>query len=172
MQWLPCTPMSVARSDFAAVVALDGLIVTIGGRNHFEYLSTVEIYNTTSGVWGDIVLPDLPTPRYAHAAVLTQGKVLVLGGKTYGSQSLDSVLALDLHAVGAAWQLMEPLGVGRTGLSAAVLYGGQVLAVGGRQNTSSWLPTAEVFDWECECWQTLEARLQKEGREGAVAVAL
>lgn len=50
--WRTITPPKVYRRHFALVVYQEQLFV-IGGRNHEEYLTTVEVYDTCNDIWKD-----------------------------------------------------------------------------------------------------------------------
>jgi len=72
--------MSVARSDFAAVV-LDGrFVVVIGGYDESNRLKRVEVLDTATGSW-TISPHSMITPRHGHGAVvLGDSNIYVVGG--------------------------------------------------------------------------------------------
>nr|XP_058913380.1 kelch-like protein 33 isoform X2 [Kogia breviceps] len=93
--WEEMAPLCQARSFFP-LVALDGLLYALGGRDSGVALSSVETYSPKLNIWRPA--PALPAPRFAHAAAVLEGQLTVL----YNSHSgfvymicIDEKLALE-----------------------------------------------------------------------------
>eukprot|EP00957_Ditylum_brightwellii_P192451 14651819-Ditylum_brightwellii.AAC.2 len=79
--------MESERSVFAAV-SMGGHIYVLGGYDGSSYLSSVEVYSTTSGQWTSIA--PMQTNHCYRAAVSMGGQIYVMGGHD-GSNHLLSV---------------------------------------------------------------------------------
>ncbi|XP_028341997.1 kelch-like protein 33 isoform X3 [Physeter macrocephalus] len=73
--WEEMAPLCQARSFFP-LVALDGLLYALGGRDSGVALSSVETYSPKLNIWRPA--PALPAPRFAHAAAVLEGQLTVL----------------------------------------------------------------------------------------------
>ncbi|XP_028342001.1 kelch-like protein 33 isoform X5 [Physeter macrocephalus] len=70
--WEEMAPLCQARSFFP-LVALDGLLYALGGRDSGVALSSVETYSPKLNIWRPA--PALPAPRFAHAAAVLEGQL-------------------------------------------------------------------------------------------------
>ena len=133
------------------VVALDGKIYAIGGRDPAgTTVATHEVYDPATNSWKD--LAPLPKARDHLAAAVIDGKIHIAGGR-FGA-STDNT---DLHDVydpqTDGWTPGPPLPTARSGL-AGTLYKGLFLVLGGeRPNATN--PENEAFDVKTDSWVTL-----------------
>ncbi|KAK2498922.1 hypothetical protein MC885_003950 [Smutsia gigantea] len=70
--WEEMAPLCQARSFFP-LVALDGQLYALGGRDRGVALNSVEAYDPELNVWRPA--PALPAPRFAHAAAVLEGRL-------------------------------------------------------------------------------------------------
>lgn len=75
-QWIPRTPMQVARRD--AAVAVQGTEIWVIGGYNGGALQTVEVYDTVTNTWSSA--PVLPNARTGASAFTYNGLVRVVGG--------------------------------------------------------------------------------------------
>ncbi|XP_028341999.1 kelch-like protein 33 isoform X4 [Physeter macrocephalus] len=73
--WEEMAPLCQARSFFP-LVALDGLLYALGGRDSGVALSSVETYSPKLNIWRPA--PALPAPRFAHAAAVLEGQLNIV----------------------------------------------------------------------------------------------
>jgi N-acetylneuraminic acid mutarotase/pimeloyl-ACP methyl ester carboxylesterase len=77
--WASGPPMPTPRWD-AAAVAADGKLYVIGGYDGSRVLSTVEVFDTATGLWDTSSRAPMPTPRTGLAAVVMDGRIYCFGG--------------------------------------------------------------------------------------------
>ncbi|MDQ3855129.1 MAG: kelch-like protein, partial [Chloroflexota bacterium] len=138
-------PMTVPRAAHSATLLPDGRVLLAGGctRNSCELGeegATAELYDPELGRFSHT--GSMARPRVGHAAVLVEGRVLVLGG-------------WDLGGVTASAELYDPAtgifsGAGsmrsrRGGFTATRLRDGTVLIAGGYDG-GRYLSSAELYD--------------------------
>jgi N-acetylneuraminic acid mutarotase len=84
-EWVSKNSMSIDRG-LASCVSIAGKIYVMGGMRFlgssydFNGMSTVEVYDTSSGTWTQIA--DMPTGRWGHSAIAANGMIYVFGGRT------------------------------------------------------------------------------------------
>ncbi|XP_028771670.1 F-box/kelch-repeat protein SKIP30-like [Neltuma alba] len=79
-QWMSCSPLRVARYDFACTVC-EGKIYAAGGKSTpacARGISSAEMYDPNTDTWTP--LPNLHILRYKSVGVTWQGKVHMIGG--------------------------------------------------------------------------------------------
>jgi hypothetical protein len=159
-EWTTTGSMVVPRSSHTATLLPNGKVLVAGGYAPIIiYLSSVELYGSTTGTWVDT--GSMGTARVGHTATLLQnGKVLVAGGKDYGICSYGGCFP---HYSSSA-ELYDPatgtwdntgsftvlLGHG-TGFTATLLSNGKVLVAGGH-NILGALSSAELYDPTTGTW--------------------
>ena len=166
--WLElwATPLGTARSHAAAVVVTrllgDDEIYVIGGEAGGTPLAAVDVFGVTVvGNLDDTLppVPSLPAPRSGHAAVAVGEIIYVLGGTSDGSDTLDTVLALDLNNLAAGWVNAAPMPRPRVD-HVAVRLNGQVVVLGGNtpptgdEPAEPPLPIADVYNPADDTWTT------------------
>jgi hypothetical protein len=121
--------MTVARDFHTATLLPDGHVLITGGRSGesapYTYLASAEIYDPVAGVF-TAVTGSMTASRYAHTAVLFNGKVLIAGGA--GSAALASAELYDPAA--GTFTSTGPLSTARQYFT-ATLIGSSVLEAGG-----------------------------------------
>jgi hypothetical protein len=148
------TWMVAARFHHAATLLPDGRVLVTGGSytspppnaglDEVE-IAAAEIFDPTSEAWSSV--ESLSIGRSQHAAVtLTDGNVLVVGGKTTGGRWLSTTEVYDVAA--NQWGSAPPLATAVLGdTQALVLPGGSVLIASYRGSAvldvarSGWTPT-------------------------------
>ena len=84
--WVSKDSMSIDR-ELLACVSIDGKIFVMGGLRKvggvLDYggVKTMEVYDVITETWSQ--LPDMPTKRWGHSAVVYDGKIYVVGGATF-----------------------------------------------------------------------------------------
>jgi N-acetylneuraminic acid mutarotase len=151
-QWRALADAPRPRDHFHAVVA-DGRLYAVGGRRSsaatnepFQLtVPEVDVYDIATNRW--TTLPsasNLPTERAGTAAVVYDGRVVVLGGES-GSQvpAHDEVEALDPRT--GTWTSLPRMNQGRHGTQ-AVLHDGRIwIAAGSRVRGAAEINSQEVF---------------------------
>ncbi|NIX55748.1 MAG: hypothetical protein GWN14_07415 [candidate division Zixibacteria bacterium] len=109
-------PLNFARSN-AAAVAFEGKIYIFGGRDHNQFISAAEAYDTSANQWS--VVSQMPTPREGIAAVAVDSAIWLIGGAT--SQMNSSKVERFYPHTGDWDTLAHSLNVARVGAVAAVV---------------------------------------------------
>lgn len=78
--WAATGSMAVARSHHALVVAADGSVVAIGGNNTGGPLTSIEVYNATTGTWSTAAGALGKSRNHPVATLLNNGTIFVYGG--------------------------------------------------------------------------------------------
>ena len=119
--------MSVDRRFAASVVLADGRVLIIGGSSfNSGALATSEIYNPTSGQFGNVASMPGGARQSPTAVLLANGKVLVTGGSSYLATALLYDPATNSYATTGS------MSIGRAGASATLMADGSVLVFGGQ----------------------------------------
>jgi N-acetylneuraminic acid mutarotase len=95
----------------------------------------------------------LSVRRSAHTAtLLTNGKVLVVGGITNNGVSISITELYD--PITGSWSLTGSLLTARSGHTATLLQDGRVLVVGGITNNETYLASAEIYNPSTGVWSS------------------
>ncbi|MEM8933801.1 MAG: kelch repeat-containing protein, partial [Acidobacteriota bacterium] len=145
-------PMTVERSEHAAVTLHSGRILVIGGRNASGALAQVERFDPISRRWSTVA--PMAQARALHSAtLLPSGKVLVAGGEPAAAAEL-----YDPTTDSWAPTLEQPKR--RSGRQTATLLpSGEVLVFGQPGDTVS---IAEVYEPATDSWDLVEAGFSRE----------
>jgi N-acetylneuraminic acid mutarotase len=142
--------MNVARMEPRASVLLTGKILMAGGvslARNWDNVKTAELYDPLSGNW--TVVGSMTSARGYHtASVLLDGKVLVVGGTSYGYDG-DAINTAELYdPLSGNWVNTGNMTTRRKYHTACVLLDGKVLVVGGGNYNYKWntVNTAELYD--------------------------
>lgn len=166
--WTKTDLLTTARSEPFAVVLNDGRVLVAGGYyidrpagDATPMLGSSELFDPSTGEWSRT--GSLATPRFgASAVVLSDGRVLVVGGSKTTDGSIEGALVASAELYdpqtgrwSAAGSVREP----RTGSSLVALADGGALLVGGLVLVGGafgegFVPTdtAERFDAGTRTW--------------------
>ena len=143
--------LQTARYGHTATLLNSGMVLVIGGAGaNGSALNTAELFDPSTGTFS--ATGTMASPRIGHTAtLLTNGKVLVTGGIDANSTHLATAELYDPSS-GSFTQLNSTLSMTRISHTATLLNAGaganagKVLLVGGVDNNSNALNTAELFD--------------------------
>jgi N-acetylneuraminic acid mutarotase len=151
-------PSALARPAVAS--GHDNNIYVFGGTNSGTEVSTTFIYHPHTNTWS--LGANMPVAREgAQAVTLPDGRIAVLGGGTRcsGTNLCNNGTVynrVDVYTPGSnTWRTLAPMLVPRYRF-AAVLYKGQILAIGG-SNGSSAIASVEVYNRAKNTWSTIES---------------
>ncbi|XP_008059889.1 kelch-like protein 33 isoform X2 [Carlito syrichta] len=147
--WEEMAPLCQARSFFP-LVALDGQLYALGGRDNGVALSSVETYDPELNIWRPA--PALPVPCFAHAAVILEGQLYVSGGCNGTGQYLGSLLHYD-PKLEKPRTFLSPMGIPRAAHVMAAL-GGRLYVAGGLGETGDLL-SFESYELKTDSWTHL-----------------
>lgn len=132
--------LGTARDFHTATALGDGTVLTVGGTsNESNTLATTELFDVASSTWS--AGATLNVARRKHGAVLTSGKLLVVGGEDAGA--LASAETYDIAT--KSWSLAGTMATARIRPAVAKLPDGSVLVAGG-EGASGAIATAEIWD--------------------------
>ena len=129
---------------------LNGKVLVAGG-NGPAWLTACELYDPVAGTWA--ATGSLTTARVeTTAALLTNGLVLIAGGRDSAGNSLAS--AELYNPANGTWAATGNLSAIRAGHRTAALSDGRILIVGGYGNFASQthLATADLYDPATGTW--------------------
>lgn len=131
----------------------DGRVLIVGGRSNnctdscpMYSLATAEIFDPVTGTITST--GSLNIGRHAHSAVLlTDGRVLVIGGESYNLPDSDQIGTGEVYdpATGL-WQTWGTLLGGRSYFTMTLLNDGKYLVAGGKNWNGTIVGTTEIFD--------------------------
>lgn len=131
----PVTYLNLSRDGATATVLNDGTVL-IAGNN-----SVSELYDPATGL--STPAGAMSAPRFAAAATLTNGLVLIAGGSVNNSR-LSSAQTYD-PSTGVFTNTANGLSVARDSAAAVTLADGRVLIVGGYDGANS-VAAADLYD--------------------------
>jgi hypothetical protein len=150
--------MATARVKPSATELADGRILVTGGSKALTEdhpFASAEIYDAKTDRWTTVA--PMAVGRIGHRATLmTDGRVLVTGGKTGLSYQQDYVRTAEIFdpATGA-WSPASAPPSQRKDHAAVTLADGRVFVVGGFDPTSGIAKTAELYDPACDTWSSI-----------------
>ena len=178
--WGQVADLGRPRVGHTATILPDGHVVVSGGETlaadgQRDLTPAVEIFDPASENWAET--GSLSTGRAGHTAnLLPDGRVLIVGGQTSetrggrvqlvaaGVATVASSSAEVFDPQAGMWQPIASLGTPRTGHSATLLPGGQLLVVGGyAPNGTTPLGTAERYDVAANAWSPLNIPVPRAG---------
>jgi hypothetical protein len=171
----PTGAMTAARMGQTATVLRDGRVLIVGGVRNIGFraaLASAEIYNPATGTF--TATAPMAAPREGHTATLLRdGRVLVAGGSSNGTVTIDSAEIFDPAA--ARWIRAGHMTVPREAHVAVLLGSGKVLIAGGGRGGMPGgyiaYQNAEIFDPVVARFTAVAAPMRSD-RVGAAAVAL
>jgi N-acetylneuraminic acid mutarotase len=161
-RWTRLPSMPTPRAGHGAAIIGQRLYVVGGGPRTFPdesvaALRSLDIYDFAKRRWS--AGPDMPTARHHLAATAYQGKLYVIGGRTPGDFSLDTVERYD--PARRRWERLPgvPLGVSD---ARAESVGGRLVLTGGDEEEGwtrgvrGWVtPAVWAFDSRAGAWTRL-----------------
>lgn len=165
--WRALPPLNVPRGS-PGVVALDGRIHAIGGRNDDGLVDAHEVYDPATGEWS--AAAPLPLARDHLGIGTADGRIHVFGGRTGGWD--DNTGRHDIYDPSEdTWTEGPPMPTPRSGGMAFELDGLLVYAGGEcRENGRSTYREVEGYDPEAEAWVALPSL--PEGIHAGAAAAM
>jgi hypothetical protein len=165
---------TIERNLCSATALADGRVLIAGGTRTSGTGSILnreaEIYDPATGTF--TATGSMSTPRIYHAAVrLADGRVLILGGQSEPTSSLQSAEVFD-PASGRFTPTGRPQ-IAREGATATLLKDGRVLVVGGllRQGEDFYVVlSAELYDPKTNAFVLSGRMIQPRARHAAAAL--
>jgi N-acetylneuraminic acid mutarotase len=155
-KWTDGGALSTERMNHSATLLPDGKVLVAGGSiydGNICTLTTAELYDAATDKWTET--GEMNTARAGHPAVLlTNGKVLVTGGKN-SIATTDSLIGAELYdpATGK-WIEADPmLFTGRCDHTATLLQNGKVLVTGGWYGAGKNSLLSETYDPATGKWE-------------------
>ena len=151
--WSTVGSLATGRVGSVIVVLQSGKVLMAGGDDPSgDSQASSEIYDPSSRTWSPG--PNMNEPRFdASAVLLTNGQVLVVGGRTSGatSSTLDTA-ELYLPGTSSTGPSFKPLtstlSAGRIGAGIARLADGDVIVVGGTDENGTVLSSTDIYDFQ------------------------
>lgn len=143
------------------MVAHDGKLYRVGGLSaknakgedaDLESVASVECFDPATKKWTE--LPSLPEGRSSHDAIVSNGKIYVVGGWTLKKDEqnwLTSALVLDLKDPSAGWKELPAPPSERRALAVAAARG-KIYALGGMNSEDTPVGDVFVYDVASDSW--------------------
>ena len=145
--WSFTGSLQTSRASHHTIVLNTGDVLVIGGTRSEPYseeiLASCELYNPSSGLWTVTGSMNVTRKRF-KAVLLSDGKVLIMGGYSTASTALSSCEVYD-PATGL-WTVIASLNVARFTHSAVKLSDGKILVAGGINSNYALLASCEIFN--------------------------
>jgi hypothetical protein len=150
--WAPAGTMNKSRGEHSATLLADGTVLVAGGNNRegscdasrcYNAMATAERFNPGTG-W--TTTGSMSMGRIYHTAtLLTDGRVLVVGGGNYSGTTFVATNTAEIFSpsTGSFTRVTNNLPAARAGHNAVLLQNGKVLIVGGISESAS---SALLFD--------------------------
>ena len=153
--WILAAPLLTSHGAHSATLLSDGRVLVAGDTGVPEM--NAEIYDPAADAW-TLTLPMAKDRPHNVAVRLADGRVLVLGGEVAPWTPRNwfnydgTAEVFDPRA--NSWKATTSLPKLRAGFTATALPTGEVLVVGGYDQTDNSLATAELYDPATEQWRS------------------
>jgi hypothetical protein len=141
--------MNVPRASATATLLRDGNVLVAGGQNYgggsYPRLSSGSIYNTASGSWTATSNSMITARSEASAVVLSDGRVLIVGGMQTNTVALASTEIFDMATMSFV-SSTPTMDSSRVWAGVVALSDGTVLVIGGSNGVSSNYDSLLLFD--------------------------
>jgi N-acetylneuraminic acid mutarotase len=153
--WTLTGSMHTARYQHTATLLQNGDVLVAGGYNETAsdpFLASAELYHPTTGTWTSA--GSMHVARIFHTMTsLPNGQALVAGGYDTTPTAIDIFASAELYdPTTNIWTLTGKMHTPRTGHTAVLLGGGQVLVAAG-ENYNTSLTSAELFNPSTGTWK-------------------
>ncbi len=155
----PNKKMREPKSNMA-VASTDNRIYLIGGFDGFNYLNTVEVYNTSIAEFDNsVAFPAISEAKSGAGAVVIGDKLYVIGGYN-GLKYSDTVEVCDLSADNPQWTVKPKTSNWMTPRAdfGIATYGGKIYVFGGR-GQSGYLSSIQEYDPQTNTWKAINSKL-------------
>jgi len=153
--------------EFMGSAALGNKVFFAGGYNGTQYLSEVEVYDVSTGVWG--VAGSLSVPREFPGGSVTCGSKIFFAGGFNWVTSFNTVDVYD--TLTKQWSVLS-LSDDRFSL-AAISHGSKVMFAGGVDYPALvYKSVVDIYDTQTGVWSTSYLSVPREGIAAAVFVCL
>jgi hypothetical protein len=148
--WRPTRPMTFAGRLFVPVTRLtDGRILVAGGSPNGD-VSSAELYDVATDLW-TVTTKSMSVPHSGHAAaLLADGRVLIIGGHDAAKKPIAAVEIFDPTT--SSFTNAPPIPTPRLLSLAIALTDGRVLVAGGVGAGNKGLTDAQLFDPKSSTW--------------------
>jgi hypothetical protein len=143
--WTSRAPL-LGRRYQLGLVALDGLLYAVGGRDSDGPVTRVEAYDPATDEWTERA--PMPTGRHNLGVAVIDGIVYAVGGVVGG---LASATLEAYDPVTDEWTPKTSMPTARWGLSVAAI-DGRLYAIGGSTGPGTVVATVEVYDPTTDTW--------------------
>jgi N-acetylneuraminic acid mutarotase len=153
--------MISARDGHTATILANGKILAAGGTNNGVALTSAELYNPAAGTWASTGSMSVPR-SHAHAVLLSNGSVLVVGGCINDCLSATTKSAELYNPTSGTFTVTGSMVQARAEFGVTLLANGQVLVAGGctAYDANGCLSTttkAEIYDPTSGTWKSTGA---------------
>lgn len=153
--WTADSNLNVKRGFHTSTLLPDGRILTAGGYNGVDILSSAEIYTTSTKKWKPA--DSMHETRSMHTAtLLPNGNVLIAGGYNVSSSTGATAGAEIFYPDTGRWAVTSSMNKARQDHTATLLPDGNVLVTGGYAN-GTYLDSVEIYYTTAAAWKELTA---------------
>jgi N-acetylneuraminic acid mutarotase len=163
-KWHAIQPLSVGSRGAISVVAFEGRIHAIGGRD-VRSVDWHEVYDPKTDSWS--TLAPIPGARDHSAAVVVDGMISVVGGRM-DTFDFNTGMHVAYDAKRDKWLERAPMPTARSG-HGGVLYQGKLFCMGGEGSRRVFGQT-EGYDPATDRWQSYAAMRTPRHGMGAATV--
>jgi hypothetical protein len=162
-RWHAIRPLSRGSRGAISLVAFNGLIHAVGGRD-VRSVDWHEAYDPKADTWH--TLAPVPGPRDHSAAVVVAGMISVVGGRM-DTFDFNTGMHVVYDAKADRWGERAPMPTPRSG-HGGVLYRGKLFCMGG-EGTRRVFGQVEAYDPQADSWQAYASmRTPRHGMGAAV----